>query len=231
MNPRWNFLNTPQGNAYENMEMDLSMLYKSIETSSCPILRIYQWKPSAVSLGCNQNTDDVNIEFCKENNIDIVKRPTGGRAVFHQGDVTYSFVISSKLLKDGDSVNKSYKEISSALILGLKELGVNDVYIAESTIPYTKSKACMAISTGADLEYRGHKIAGSAQLRKNGYILQHGSILLNQDFELAAKILNVPVNSMNCINVVDILGVLPSYSLIAESIKRGFESKFAIKFC
>lgn len=213
------------------MDKDLQILDELINKNSSPTLRIYTWEPNAISLGYNQPESEINKDLCKNINIDIVKRPTGGRAVLHQGDITYSFVINSELLKNGNTVIASYKEISSSLIYALQELGVNDIKIASSKEAYTKSTACMAISTGADIIYKNKKIIGSAQFRRNNYILQHGSILVNQDFNFASKLLKVPESSFDdCINLKDIINKVPNYNELANAIIKGFEKNFNISF-
>lgn len=227
---KWIYLNSGADNAFKNMQKDQVFLEKCIDGEYEAGLRIYSWNPVAVSLGRNQDIKGLNNKFIEEQCIDVVTRPTGGRAVYHQGDITYCFVINASKLLEGESVNKSYKEISTALIFGLEIIGIKDVYIAQSKHAYTKSNACMAISTGADLEFRGKKLAGSAQLRKNGFILQHGSILVNQDFSMTAKLFNVKESSLKCFNVEDILGLLPSYETLSNAIKHGFEKTFSVVF-
>lgn len=214
--------------ATENMQVDLDILNKTIENRLQPTLRVYSWEPHAVSIGRHQQQSSIDLDYCKDQNIDIVSRPTGGRAVYHHGDITYSVVIDSKLLKKGDSVASSYKELSGALIIALAELGINDVYIAQSRQAYTNSNACMAISTGADLEYNGKKIAGSAQYRKSAYILQHGSILVNQDFSQTARIFNLKDKKLNCTNIQDLVPQELTYDRLSQAIKTGFEKAFSV---
>jgi lipoate-protein ligase A len=123
----------------------------------------------------------------KENNIDIVRRLTGGRGLLHDKELTYSIVTPISSLKCGDSVVNSYKEISQFLINGFKKLDIK-LEFPTNKKPNTKFDYCMLISTGADLCYNGKKFVGSAQFRKEGYILQHGSILLDYNTELIQKI-------------------------------------------
>jgi lipoate-protein ligase A len=227
---KWFFINNQRYQAQKNMQIDLSILEKAMIDSIAPVLRIYSWSPPALSLGCNQKIATINETLAREYDYDIVHRPTGGRALFHQGDICYSFVINKAMLKMGHNVSGSYKEISAALIEALKYAGIENVKIGASDKIYTKSPACMAISTGADLEYKGKKISGSAQLRKNDYILQHGTILLNQDFSLAAKMLHVDDEALNCINVSDILKREMPAEEIATYIKHGFETTFECQF-
>lgn len=164
-----------------NMDYDQKLLDYSIENSlKEPIFRLYGWSPACVSLGRNQNDEHINKEFCKKNNIDIVRRLTGGRALFHDNELTYSFVCPINFLNNGETIVQSYKEISGALALGLKKLDI----IAE--FPLEKKtqmnfEYCMSLATGADLSVNNKKIIGSAQFRKHGYLLQHGSIMFDYD--------------------------------------------------
>ena len=109
-----------------NMEYDKNLLEYSIKHElNEPIFRLYGWKPACVSLGRNQSDEHINKEYCKQNNIDIVRRLTGGRALLHDNELTYSFVCPITFLKSGETVIQSYKEISGALALGLKKLDIN----------------------------------------------------------------------------------------------------------
>ena len=175
-----------------NMTIDEQILNESIESNSTtPVFRLYGWKPACISLGRNQKADFIDQEFLKANNVDVVHRLTGGRALLHDCEVTYSFVCPQSYLKNGESVVASYKEISEILIKAFKELGVLLTLGGDSV--HTKFDYCMLVSTGADLNYQGRKLVGSAQCRKKGYILQHGSIPYDLDKILVGKIFNEKV--------------------------------------
>ena len=175
-------------NGIDNMRIDSELLEDAVKKQEKePILRFYGWVPACVSLGRNQTEEHINVSFCKENNIDIVKRVTGGRGLLHDDEVTYSFVCPCDYLDGGESIIKSYKEISSALMEGLKLLGI------EAELGNKKQRSasfdyCMSLSTGADLCYKGKKIIGSAQYRHQNYILQHGSILFSYNKEIIEKL-------------------------------------------
>ena len=170
------------------MDFDELILNTAIKKSlSEPVLRFYGWSPVCVSLGRNQSEAHINKDFCTYHKIDIVKRLTGGRALLHDRELTYSFVCPVKFLTHGESVIQSYKEISGALVLGFKKAGIVISFPQEKKAK-TNYEYCMSLSTGADLNYQGKKIVGSAQYRKQGYILQHGSIMFNYDKELIMNI-------------------------------------------
>lgn len=188
----------------ENMQIDSDLLDSAIEKGlNEPIFRLYGWLPACISLGRNQKDDFLDKKFLKENNIDIVRRLTGGRALLHDKELTYSFICPAKYLKNGGNVVESYKEISEFLIEKLAKLGIYTDFGTQKAVK-TKFDFCMLISTGADLCYQGKKLVGSAQCRKNGYILQHGSILYDYDKKLLEKIFQEKVETGEIISVKEI---------------------------
>ena len=170
------------------MQMDSDLLENAISTNqSEPIFRLYGWSPKCISLGRNQQDVFLDYDFLKSENIDVVRRITGGRALLHDMEITYSFICPVSYLKNGESVTKSYIEISQILIDFFKRFNIELDFGSQNPI-HTKFNYCMLVSTGADLCYKGKKLIGSAQCRKQGYILQHGSILYDYDTELLTKI-------------------------------------------
>ena len=188
----------------ENMQIDSDLLDNAIkEQIQEPIFRLYAWEPACISLGRNQKDDFLNFEFLKTKNIDVVKRLTGGRALLHDNEITYSYICPITSLKNGGNVTESYKEICQFLIDGFKKLGIELTLGGEKGV-HTKFDYCMLISTGADLCYDGKKFIGSAQCRKEGYILQHGSILYDYDRNLLEEIFNEKVETNSIISVKEI---------------------------
>lgn len=189
----------------KNMQTDSDLLENAIlAKTSEPIFRLYAWAPACVSLGRNQKSDFLDLEFLKENKIDVVRRLTGGRGLLHDKELTYSYITPVDALENGESIVNSYKEISQFLINGFEKLNI-ELSFPENKRPNTKFDYCMLISTGADLCYKDKKLVGSAQFRKEGYILQHGSILLDYDSNLIEKIFgeNPDENSLTCLKKID----------------------------
>ena len=212
-----------------NMDFDEKLLNIAVsEKKETPTLRLYGWSPACVSLGRNQDDSHINKDFCNENNIDIVRRLTGGRALLHDNELTYSFVCPVNFLKNGETIIHSYKEISGALATGLKKTGIA-AYMPEEKKASTKFEYCMSLSTGADLSFKGKKIAGSAQFRKQGYILQHGSIMFDYDKE---KIKNIFGEAPLEDKITTIKESAPQVSLegLSNSLKAGFEEYFDLYF-
>ena len=212
-----------------NMDKDSQLLdYCICNRLRTPVLRFYGWKPACVSLGRNQDDSHVNKDFCIKHNIDIVRRLTGGRALLHDNELTYSFICPQHFLKNGNSVTQSYKEISTALALGLKSLGV-EAEFPQNTRAKTKFEYCMSLSTGADLTCNGKKLIGSAQFRKQDYILQHGSVMFDYD---AIVIESIFAEKPQKDKIAVLKDILPSVTVeeLCVAFKYGFEEYFALKF-
>lgn len=212
-----------------NMAIDAELLDSAIQNNEKePIIRFYAWKPKCVSLGRNQKPDHINIEYCKENNIDIVQRITGGRGLLHDDEVTYSFICPTEFLSTGDSVIASYKEISGAIIEGFKNLDIELEFGGKKKIS-TSFEYCMSLSTGADLCYRDKKLIGSAQFRKQNYILQHGSILFDYDTQTIENIFKEKTDP-NSITYINRINNNLKREDIIDSMKKGFCDYFSINY-
>jgi lipoyl(octanoyl) transferase len=188
----------------ENMQIDSDLLEYAIKNKlKEPIFRLYGWSPACVSLGRNQKSDFLDLAFLKQNNIDYVRRLTGGRALLHDNEITYSYICPASFLENGENVVNSYKEISKILIAAFKKLDIELDFGGTKKVNGHKDY-CMLVSTGADLCYKNRKLIGSAQFRKEGYILQHGSILYDYDKELLEKIFKEEVDTSSIISIKEI---------------------------
>lgn len=188
----------------ENMQIDSDLLDFAIKNElKEPIFRLYGWKPACVSLGRNQKDDFLDYELLKSKNIDVVRRLTGGRALLHDNEITYSFICPESFLQNGSHIISSYKEISQILIDKFKKLGI-DLDFGTSKPIKTGFDYCMLISTGADLCYKEKKLIGSAQCRSHGYILQHGSILYDYNKNLLEEIFKEKVSTDEITSIKEI---------------------------
>lgn len=188
----------------ENMQIDSDLLEFAIKNELRePIFRLYGWEPACVSLGRNQKDDFLDYELLKSKNIDVVRRLTGGRALLHDNEITYSFICPEAFLQNGSHIVSSYKEISQILIDKFKKLGIDLDFGASKPIK-TGFDYCMLISTGADLCYKEKKLIGSAQCRSHGYILQHGSILYDYDKNLLEEIFKEKVSTDEITSIKEI---------------------------
>lgn len=188
----------------ENMQIDSDLLDFAIKNElKEPIFRLYGWEPACVSLGRNQKDDFLDYELLNSKNIDVVRRLTGGRALLHDNEITYSFICPESFLQNGSHIVSSYKEISQILIDKFKKRGIDLDFGASKPIK-TGFDYCMLISTGADLCYKEKKLIGSAQCRSHGYILQHGSILYDYDKKLLEEIFKEKVSTDEITSIKEI---------------------------
>jgi lipoate-protein ligase A len=157
------------------MRADLALL-DEVAAGAAPALRLYHWRPPALSLGRFQPDDDVDAEACRSRGVEVVRRPTGGRALLHGADLTYAAVMARPEGAAG-TVDAVYRFLASGLIAGLARLGV-DAAVARHEGP--GGPVCFASQQGADLRVGERKLCGSAQLNRAGAVLQHGSILLHR---------------------------------------------------
>ena len=177
------FIDTNENSGEFNMDYDLELVKKYRKTRT-ECIRVYQWKPYAISLGYNQKDFDVSKDKCDAAGIDIVRRPTGGRAVFHVEELTYSVVMDG----EGKNVSEIYRFISEKLVKAFIEYD-NEL---EKYLSFEKSKlqfpehykekssfACFSASALNEIKANSKKLVGSAQRNFGDVVLQHGSILLN----------------------------------------------------
>lgn len=179
----WRFLNTKEGNAFFNMAAD-EALVQSVADGGAPIFRVYAWSPPAVSFGYAQRVErDIDLQKCRDQNIHVVRRTTGGRAVLHWNELTYSVICHKDDPTVGGSIQDAYRKISLALMAGVKRLGAHVSFESrrpEQPGPLGKelTAPCFTSTAQHEVTLNGRKLIGSAQQRIGQMILQHGSLLL-----------------------------------------------------
>ncbi len=251
----WRLIKDGYHNGFMNMAIDEAIMIAHREGWVPPTIRFYQWSPPAVSLGYFQNLKkEIDIEACQKKGVDIVRRPTGGKAVLHDQELTYSFVIKENHPLVNDSILETYKKISRGIIRGLSYLGVeaklvplreklkNDPLSREternSEPPYSAIKSiCFSASAQYEVQIEGKKIVGSAQVRKGGVVLQHGSLLIKLEKDKLFSVFNFPSPEVRerlkgrfkAIGLEEVLGREVSFSELAEILPRGFEEEFGVK--
>ena len=164
--------------AFTNMATDEAILMAVAEGKSIPTLRFYRWLPSAISIGIFQSMhDEVDVERCKSMGVDVIRRITGGGAVYHDsdGEVTYSIAIPIGHRLAPSDILESYRLICNGIVEGLKDLGISAKF-----------------SPINDVTVNDRKISGNAQTRRHGVLLQHGTILVDFDPEVMFSLLKVP---------------------------------------
>jgi len=179
----WRIIPFKRYGPFENMAIDEAIFRIHQQERVPPVLRFYGWKGPAVSLGYFQDAgEEINCAYCRGKGIDIVRRPTGGKAVLHGDDLTYSLVAGENTHPFSSDVVETYRTISGCIIRGLARSGI-DVQIVEEGRGGAGSAGgfCFATSYKNELLAGGRKICGSAQARARGVFLQHGSVLIDLD--------------------------------------------------
>jgi lipoate-protein ligase A len=233
----WRFLNTGVSTASLNMALDQAILATHAGGKCLPTLRVYQWNPPAISLGYFQKRHGIDLAACRRLGIDVIRRPTGGRAVMHIGDLTYSVIAGTT---DGmpSSVIDAYHLICEGLLAGFRTLGF-EAELRNLNTKSTRSDNCFLTSTSGDILYRGKKFVGSAQTWHGSSMLQHGSIILEPYFEMwlsvqevnhARSVANEETLKYKMTSIKEILGRVPETGGIAATIRNGFAQVLGIEF-
>ena len=186
----WNFINTGSKNPYYNMAMDEALLNFVSRGEIDPVIRFYTWNPATLSIGYFQRLQkEIDIDKVKEKGYGLVRRQTGGRGVLHDKELTYSVIVPESHPNMPSTVTEAYKIISQGLLEGFKNLGF-ETYFAiprskeeRDKLKQPRSSVCFDAPSWYELVVEGRKIAGSAQTRQKGVILQHGSILQDIDID------------------------------------------------
>lgn len=222
-------------------------LAQSLVVSDSPfVVRVYGWRPPAISLGWHQAVEEIDSKKCAEEGIDLVRRPTGGRAILHSDEVTYSVA----MVASQKSVLSVYQRISEALVCGLRSLGAE--IALEKSQPHfpslyraSLSVACFASVARYEIHIAGRKLVGSAQrrfARPNGdeVVLQHGSILLGPDHQRIVEFLKGVGDHQrqqlkrelqgHTTDLSTALNKSVEYDEVASALRWGFEKAWGIEF-
>ncbi|CCF15805.1 biotin/lipoate A/B ligase family protein [Brevibacillus laterosporus GI-9] len=196
---KWRYVVTPPMSPEMNMAIDEAILTLHSQGKVPPTVRFYTWNPATLSIGYFQKMEkEINIDEVKRLGLGLVRRPTGGRAVLHDAELTYSVIVSEDHPQMPKSVTEAYKVISMGLLHGFQKLGLKAEMVSlateEEKAKYNSpgSSACFDSPSWYELVVEGKKVAGSAQTRQKGVILQHGSILLDMDVDLLFSLLTFP---------------------------------------
>jgi len=235
----WNFIDSGMNTGSYNMAFDLELTKKCTPEDS--FFRLYRWFPYCISLGANQKIEEVDLLRASADNIDVVKRPTGGRGILHGEEITYSVAVH---LDCGLTPSEIYREINNGLLAGL---GIYDSRLEGAELENLQpdfanvyktaaGTACFATTAKSELKYSGKKLIGSAQRKLGSVILQHGSILCGkyhkhitryltlsqEDKELVAEDLNNKTTEIETI-----LNHAVDYDRLKNSLKEGFFGYFS----
>ncbi len=237
---KWFYIDTGFNTGKYNMDFDMSLAQSC--TNDIAFFRIYRWQPYCISLGANQKISDIKSEKAASENIDIVTRPTGGRAILHAQEITYSVIYP---FGKNFSPKELYCEISKALLEGLilydPLLEAAELETVQPNFPALLKEPAGAVCFGStaknEVKFHGKKLIGSAQRKLNSTILQHGSILCGDYHKHLIDYLYIDENQFQhlkneidskTIEIESIVGYETDYSKLIESLKTGFENHFEI---
>ncbi|MBI3014696.1 MAG: lipoate--protein ligase family protein [Candidatus Tectomicrobia bacterium] len=236
MNPTtWRLLLTDLQEPALNMAIDEALLMACEREGSAPVLRLYTWNPPALTLGRFQKVrEEIDLEACRRRGISIVRRPTGGKAILHDRDLTYSVIGPTSMVPWGGDILETYRTLSGALVTGLRLLGITAELLplrkrAPRRSPFRG--ACALFPASYEVAVGGKKLVGSAQKRLRRSFLQHGSIPLFSDVEANREIFRSPQENgaqgqdlwrEKATTISEQVPIPPSYAQIAEAIVRGF---------
>ena len=215
----WRILRTPPWSGARNMALDEALMTRARRTGEC-VLRTYAWERPTLSLGRNQLVRDrIDVPRARASGMNVVRRPTGGRALLHHRELTYSVTAP---LAPGASARRWYEAINELLLAAIQSLGVSAVPAnVVGRTPSPGSASCFLRPDAGEISVDGRKLVGSALLREQDALLQHGSILIEDDQGMLADFLpeDEPA-SLPAASLHDALGFAPDAELVADAVER-----------
>jgi lipoate-protein ligase A len=176
---QWRLIVDAEADGATNMAIDEAILGAVVDGQVAPTLRLYAWSPPCLSLGRNQPLGDVDVGACRAAGIDVVRRPTGGKAILHTDELTYSVALLASDPRATADVVEGYRRLSEGLLAGLRRLGVEGAPADnEQRDGRRMGPVCFDTPSRHEITAGGRKLAGSAQWRARGGVLQHGSLPL-----------------------------------------------------
>ena len=240
----WRFLNTGFLDGPMNMSIDRALLEGVELGTSPPTVRVFGWTPPTVSAGHSQDVArELDMEACARAGVGVVRRPTGGRAVLHAGELTYSVVGPSREPPLGASIMETYLAIARALVAGLRELGAECELERAGSETRVRgegaSPPCFAGAGRFEVVVEGRKLVGSAQRRVGNAVLQHGSLLIDGSHAGLVDLLRI-ASAERCRSIrlslerkttdlTSILGRPVEFAEVAAAVAFGFEFAWGTK--
>jgi lipoate-protein ligase A len=238
----WRLLITPPMNGAWNMAIDETLLESVYTGNSLPVLRLYTWEPPCLSLGYAQPSGDIDLQALAEHQWDLVRRPTGGRAILHTDELTYSVTAPYGEPRLEGGVLESYLRLSQALLHALKLLGL-PVSAREADTENnhkTLNPVCFEVPSNYEITVNEKKLVGSAQARKKEGILQHGTLPLWGDISRITRVMKYPDEQARTLaarkvleratTVEQIYGKAPSWEEVSSAVVSGFEQVLNLRF-
>ena len=232
MTQQWRMIDTGPCSASYNMALDEAIALSVRKRLVPPTLRFYRWDSPSLSIGCFQKSSDLDLSFCNKNRIPLVRRPTGGRAILHGDELTYSLSVRTDLAPFALGLFESYRCISAAFIAGFTRLGIaaSAKEQKESGRTLTRSPLCFQSSSYGEILIKNRKIVGSAQKRWQDGLLQQGSIPYAYDTETMECIFGVAGSGRERDVMTALRTVKPDIDdrTLKDAIVGGFEEVFGI---
>jgi len=229
----WRLLNTGAADGATNMAIDEAILRAVARELVPPTLRFFAWEPPCLSLGQAQSSSDVDWAACAQRGYTVVRRPTGGRAILHTDELTYSVTAPETEPCVEGGIVASYRRLSQGLLEGLRLLGVSSIKVhhpdVESSPPNdSQGPVCFEVPSTYEITVDGKKLIGSAQVRREGVVLQHGALPLTGDLARICQVLTSPPAPARvrarATTVESALGRAVSFEEAAQAIARGMAS-------
>lgn len=234
---RWRFIDSGANTAEFNMALDEDLLYSVAERGAPAALRFYTWAPPAVSLGRFQRVEAaVDLDACRRLGISVVRRITGGRAVLHNHELTYSIVSRTEDPIFPNDILGTYRVIARGLLAGLKGLGIPAEMVSRScrhaalVKRHAREPSCFSSPSWYEILVNGKKIIGSAQRRIPGAFLQHGSILIGHDADLERRVIRGGGSGGGVTFIKRELGRQVSLNEVKAAFLKGISEALYIKF-
>jgi lipoate-protein ligase A len=209
--------------------------------ASPPTVRFYRWEPPCLSLGKRQPLGGVDLAACGRDGLDVVRRPTGGWAILHTDELTYSIAVRPDDPRAAGAILDAYRKLSQGLVAGLRLLGVPaEMNPVTPGGVHNASAACFEVPSAYEITVDGRKLIGSAQSRPNGRVLQHGSLPLEGDIARVARYLAFASADerealaahlrAHATTLSDLLGRIVSFTEAAAALRDGFASALNLTF-
>ncbi len=233
----WRLLVTPPLDGATNMAIDEAILYALAEGHGLPTIRFFQWEPPCLSLGYNQHWREVDEAACRRLGYTWTRRPTGGKAILHTDEATYSLIIPQDDARIQGGVVESYRTLSFGLLRGLESLEVQarqatkEEIAAASAGTGTGGPVCFDTPSRYEITWQGKKLIGSAQLRRKKVVLQHGSLPLHGDLNRILEVLafseeervhQAKLLPQRATTLEQALGKVLSFAEVAAALANGF---------
>jgi lipoate-protein ligase A len=219
----WRILQTPPLTGAENMALDEALMSRARRTGEC-VFRTYAWRRPTLSLGRHQLVRDrIDVARARSRGVDVVRRPTGGRALLHHREVTYSVTAP---LPAGESARRWYDALNDVLLAALQSLGVSAVpATVVGRTPAPGSASCFLRPDAGEISVAGRKLVGSAVLREQAALLQHGSILLEDDQGMLADFLPEGRHGGPApASLREALGTVPDAALVVRALHEALRA-------